>query len=125
MDDWLEYLKVTEFLLGFMGFVLTSLVGWFYWWDKRSRRYVDLKATTFTNSNTKVADRLKVVEADLKRLDKDVGSLQDRVDGLPTAKDFSSLQVSIAMIDATLMQLNGMTQTLYKAAMRASPGGSE
>lgn len=121
----LEYLKATEVIVGLMVLLFTSLLGLFAWWDKRSRRYVDLKATNFTNSNTEVARRLKAVENDLRRIDRDVGSMRERLDALPTAKDFAGMQAAIASVSATLTQLNGLTQTLYKAAMRASPERDE
>lgn len=123
MTSWLDLLKASEILIGLVVGLFSLLIGIFAWWERRSRQYVDGKADRWTQSNADVVQRLAGVEDHLRRLDVEVVNIREQLNGMPTHKDYTEMKVSVAEISATLRQLNGMTQTLYKAAMRA--GGDD
>ena len=72
MSDWIDYLKASEIIIGFIIMTFTGLLGLFAWWNKRSRRYVDSKADRLALSNAQVSEPLRAIENDLQRIDKDV-----------------------------------------------------
>ena len=120
MTDWIDILKAGEIITGMVGGGLGALVAAFAWWDRRSRAYVDQKDINWTRTSQDVAERLGELEQDMGRVKADLGNVKAQIATLPTQGDHADLRVEMASIGATLQQLNGMTQTLYEAAMRAS-----
>ncbi|MFD1342898.1 hypothetical protein [Litorisediminicola beolgyonensis] len=124
MGELFEWLKLTEVIVGLVVLMISSGAGVFLWWDRRSRSYVDSRTIGVESSNARVTERLQKLEENVDKLERDVSSIKDRLDALPTARDFMEVKVAMEGMKSTLQQLSGMTQTLYKAAFIASGGKS-
>ncbi|MGB0912827.1 MAG: hypothetical protein ACPGSW_04530 [Phaeobacter italicus] len=122
MDQVVDYLKATEIVIGLLVLVFSTFLGVFVWWDRRARAYTDRRTYDFQKSSDRVVERLSTLEANVVVLERDVSAIKRQVETLPTMSDYTEIKVQVADSAATLRQVNGMVQTLYKAAMRASEG---
>lgn len=120
MAELVEYLKVGEIVIGLLVGAFMALIGFFAWWDRRTRTYADNKVLGVQSSNRQVIERLAAVESDLKRVDNEIHDIKSTIGKLPTQQDFVALKVSLGEQNATLTHLSGMVRTLYEAALRAS-----
>ena len=125
MDLFVDYLKATEIVIGLLVLVFSTLLGVFVWWDRRARAYTDSRTYDFQKSSDRVVERLSTLEANVVVLERDVSAIKRQVETLPTMSDYTELRVEVADIAATLRQLNGLTKTLYDAAIEASKGGGK
>lgn len=115
----LDWLKAWEIIIGLIGVALGALIWLIGWWDRRSRKYVDQQVEGSTAAGDKIVTRLSAVEQDLRRIDKDLASVVQKLDAMPTAAQYTELKVKLAGIDSSMRNMNGLLTTLYRAAMRA------
>lgn len=123
MVELLDFLKISEILIGLMVLLFSTLTGGFVWWDKRSRKYVDGRTSAIEGASLRVTERLDRLETDFQRLEKDVTGIRQAVSQLPTSREFSDLKAELSGMRAMQTQQHGMLQTLYEAALRASTEG--
>lgn len=122
-----DYLKSGELVLGLVTTVFVAIVAFLGWLDRRGRRYADGVRSASDQQHDRTQGRLSTVEGRLSSIEGDVQDMSTRITllehklgTLATAKDVGDVAVRTAGLSATVDQISGKMDTLYRAALQRS-----
>ncbi|WP_299370456.1 hypothetical protein [uncultured Tateyamaria sp.] len=131
-----EALRTVDLVIGLMLTVFSVGAGGVYWLQRRIKAIASAGDVKADASRLALSDRMGKLEEDLRSLDDGFATIERRVSNVERTLETVARSSDVALIRSEmaemrgafsthLAQLTGMVDTLYKAALRASPASTQ